>query len=31
MGYRDVRKYREGIQDWVQAGLPVEHGALTSA
>ena len=24
LGYRNVRKYREGIQDWVEAGLPVE-------
>src|SRR3954452_741711 len=22
LGYRNVRKYREGIQDWVEAGLP---------
>lgn len=26
LGYRHVRKYREGIQDWVAAGLPVESG-----
>jgi rhodanese-related sulfurtransferase len=26
LGYTDVRKYREGIQDWVEAGLPVETG-----
>jgi len=26
LGYSDVRKYREGIQDWVEAGLPVETG-----
>ena len=26
LGYTDVRKYREGIQDWVEAGLPVESG-----
>lgn len=25
-GYTDVRKYRDGIQDWVEAGLPVESG-----
>jgi rhodanese-related sulfurtransferase len=25
-GYTNVRKYREGIQDWVAAGLPVESG-----
>ena len=24
LGYRNVRKYREGIQDWVEAGLPPE-------
>ena len=24
LGYTDVRRYREGIQDWVEAGLPVE-------
>ncbi|MFI5666436.1 rhodanese-like domain-containing protein [Streptomyces sp. NPDC051704] len=24
LGYTDVRKYREGIQDWVEAGLPTE-------
>lgn len=24
LGYTDVRTYREGIQDWVEAGLPVE-------
>ncbi len=24
LGYTNVRKYREGIQDWVAAGLPVE-------
>ena len=24
MGYKHVRKYAEGIQDWVEAGLPVE-------
>ncbi|REE98555.1 rhodanese-like domain-containing protein [Thermomonospora umbrina] len=27
LGYTRVRKYREGIQDWVEAGLPVETGA----
>jgi rhodanese-related sulfurtransferase len=26
LGYRNVRKYAEGIQDWVEAGLPVESG-----
>ncbi|WP_406187104.1 rhodanese-like domain-containing protein [Streptomyces sp. NBC_01006] len=24
LGYTDVRKYREGIQDWTEAGLPTE-------
>ncbi|MEU8921872.1 rhodanese-like domain-containing protein [Kitasatospora sp. NPDC048545] len=24
LGYTDVRKYREGIQDWVEAGFPTE-------
>ncbi|MCS0635444.1 rhodanese-like domain-containing protein [Streptomyces sp. LP05-1] len=24
LGYADVRKYREGIEDWVSAGLPTE-------
>ncbi|AEV85151.1 sulfurtransferase [Actinoplanes sp. SE50] len=28
LGYTNVRKYREGIQDWVTAGLPVESGQL---
>ena len=23
LGYTNVRKYAEGIQDWVEAGLPV--------
>ncbi|MEU5847343.1 rhodanese-like domain-containing protein [Saccharopolyspora shandongensis] len=26
LGYTGVRKYREGIQDWVEAGLPVKTG-----
>ncbi|WP_137988552.1 rhodanese-like domain-containing protein [Streptomyces vilmorinianum] len=26
LGYGNVRKYREGIQDWVEAGLEVEAG-----
>jgi rhodanese-related sulfurtransferase len=30
-GYTNVRKYREGIQDWVEAGLPVERGAFVGA
>jgi rhodanese-related sulfurtransferase len=24
LGYTDVRKYKEGIEDWTDAGLPVE-------
>jgi rhodanese-related sulfurtransferase len=28
-GYTNVRKYREGIQDWVEAGLPTETGAYS--
>lgn len=27
LGYTNVRKYREGIEDWVAAGLPVESAA----
>ena len=30
MGYADVRKYAEGKQDWREAGLPVEAGAVTA-
>ena len=26
LGYTNVRKYREGIEDWVGAGLPTESG-----
>jgi rhodanese-related sulfurtransferase len=26
LGYTNVRRYREGIQDWVESGLPVERG-----
>jgi rhodanese-related sulfurtransferase len=26
-GYTNVRTYRDGIQDWVEAGLPVATGA----
>ncbi|MFI7219869.1 rhodanese-like domain-containing protein [Micromonospora maritima] len=26
LGYTDVRKYAEGIEDWVAAGLPTESG-----
>ncbi len=31
MGYRDVREYAEGKQDWLDAGLPVERGARAVA
>jgi rhodanese-related sulfurtransferase len=27
LGYTNVRKYREGIQDWMEAGLPVQSAA----
>jgi rhodanese-related sulfurtransferase len=27
LGYTNVRKYAEGIQDWVEAGLPTEATA----
>ncbi|WP_309108926.1 rhodanese-like domain-containing protein [Arthrobacter sp.] len=27
-GYTNVRKYRDGIQDWVGAGLPIESGVF---
>lgn len=30
LGYTNVRKFREGIQDWVGAGLPVESGVRTA-
>ncbi|GAA3674775.1 rhodanese-like domain-containing protein [Nocardioides ginsengisoli] len=26
LGYTNVRKYRDGIQDWVEAGLATESG-----
>ncbi len=28
LGYANVRKYREGIEDWVAAGLPTESGSF---
>lgn len=31
LGYTNVRKYRDGIQDWVDAGLPTESGALQAS
>lgn len=30
LGYRNVRKYREGIEDWAAAGLPLESGELVA-
>lgn len=27
LGYTNVRKYRDGIEDWVGAGLPIESAA----
>jgi rhodanese-related sulfurtransferase len=29
LGYTDVRRYREGIEDWTAAGQPTESGVLT--
>nr|MDT0667058.1 rhodanese-like domain-containing protein [Micromonospora sp. DSM 115978] len=31
LGYTDVRTYREGIQDWVEAGLLTESGPASSS
>ncbi len=31
IGYTNVRRYRGGIQDWVDAGLPTEAGAPATA
>ncbi|MBS2532580.1 rhodanese-like domain-containing protein [Catenulispora sp. NF23] len=28
LGYTNVRKYRDGIEDWAAAGLPLETGTL---
>ena len=30
LGYTSVRKYAEGIQDWVEAGLPTQTGTLAA-
>ncbi len=30
LGYTNVRTYREGIQDWAEAGLPVESAAVAA-
>ncbi len=27
LGYTNIRKYPDGIQDWGDAGLPIEQGA----
>ncbi len=29
LGYTAVREYAEGKEDWIAAGLPVEHGTAT--
>jgi rhodanese-related sulfurtransferase len=31
LGYTNVRKYRDGIEDWVRAGLPVESAQAQEA
>jgi rhodanese-related sulfurtransferase len=31
IGYTDVRVYAAGKQDWIDAGLPVEHGSTVPA
>jgi rhodanese-related sulfurtransferase len=31
LGYTNVRKYRDGIEGWVGAGLPTEAGAPATA
>jgi rhodanese-related sulfurtransferase len=31
LGYRNVREYAEGKQDWIDAGLPVERGLAVEA
>jgi rhodanese-related sulfurtransferase len=31
LSYADVRVYAAGKQDWVDAGLPVEHGSTVPA
>jgi rhodanese-related sulfurtransferase len=30
MGYTNVRKYAEGKQDWTEAGLPLQSGAVVA-
>jgi rhodanese-related sulfurtransferase len=29
LGYTNIREYAEGKEDWITAGLPVEHGTAT--
>jgi rhodanese-related sulfurtransferase len=31
LGYRDVRDYHEGKEDWVDAGLPTESGPAAAS
>lgn len=31
LGYTNVRKYPDGIQDWTEAGHPIETGAPTQS
>ncbi|MEY2517597.1 MAG: hypothetical protein QOJ89_4955, partial [bacterium] len=31
LGYANVRRYEEGKQDWMEAGLPVQTGAVAIA
>lgn len=31
LGYRNVRDYHEGKQDWIEAGFPIEKGAALKA
>jgi rhodanese-related sulfurtransferase len=31
LGYQNVRKYKEGIEDWTAAGLPTETGVPVAA
>jgi len=31
LGYGNVRKYAEGKQDWIEAGLPTERGSAVAS
>jgi rhodanese-related sulfurtransferase len=31
LGYTNVSKYREGVEDWVAAGLPTQQGTPVTA